>query len=292
MKVKLTTDEKIFNFINYILLTVFAIMFLYPIVYVFSASLSNPFLLETGQITLLPKGINFHSFIAAATTKGIWRAYANSIFITVVGTFVNMLFTVTGAYVLSKDDLPFRKFFVMMVVVTMWFDPGMIPKYINFRSLGMLNTYTGVIVGFAINTFNVIILKSFFESVPKSLEESARIDGASPFKIMTNIYLPLSGSALTTVSLFYAISRWNGYFWSMVLLQDNNKAPLQVFLKKLIIENNAGGEGTQLVTAETLASPQSTIYAIIVLSLIPMLILYPFIQKFFKKGVTVGAVKG
>lgn len=292
MKVKLTTDEKVFNFVNYTLLIVFAIIFLYPIVYVFSASFSNPFALETGQVTLLPKGFTIQSFIAAATTKGIWRAYANSIFITVVGTIVNMLFTVTGAYVLSKEDLPFRKFFVMMVVVTMWFDPGMIPRYLNFKSFGLLNTYTGVILGFAVNTFNVIILKSFFESVPKSLEESARIDGAGPFRIMMNIYLPLSGSALTTVSLFYAISRWNGYFWSMVILQDNDKAPLQVFLKKLIVENAVGGEGNQIVTPETLASPQSTIYAIIVLSLIPMLILYPFIQKFFKKGVTVGAVKG
>ncbi|WP_066901335.1 carbohydrate ABC transporter permease [Streptobacillus notomytis] len=292
MKIRMSTDEKVFNVINYFLLTVFAIIFLYPIVYVFSASFSNPFLLETGQVTLFPKGFTLSSFIAAFKTTGIWRAYANTIFITVVGTFVNMLFTISGAYVLSKPDLKFRKAIIMLVIITMWFDPGIIPKYLNFRDLGMINSYTGVIVGFAINTFNVIILKSFFESVPRSLEESARIDGASQFRIMTNIYLPLSTSAITTVSLFYAISRWNGYFWTMILLRDDAKAPLQVFVKKLIVDKMSSGEAAQLITPESLTSPQSIIYAIIVISILPMLIAYPFIQRFFRKGVTLGAVKG
>lgn len=283
MKIKTGIDEKIFYTINYILLAVFALMFLYPIVYVFSASVSKPYFIETGAVTLLPKGFNFEAFKNAAAIPGIWRAYANSIFITVVGTAVSMMFTISGAYVLSKPELKFRKIIVILVVVTMWFDPGMIPKYLNFRDLGLINSYTGIILGFAINTFNVIILKTFFEAVPKSLEESARIDGASHFKIMTHIYLPLSTSAITTVSLFYAISRWNGYFWSMVLLTDDAKAPLQVFLKKLIVEKNMAGEATQLITPESLTSPQTIIYAVIVLSLIPILLIYPFIQKFFKK---------
>ncbi|MGL5935351.1 MAG: carbohydrate ABC transporter permease, partial [Cetobacterium sp.] len=135
------------------------------------------------------------------------------------------------------------------------------------------------------------ILKSFFEAVPKSLEESARIDGATQWQIMTKIYLPLSTSALTTVSLFYAISRWNGYFWTMVLLTDDSKVPLQVFLKKLIVEKNMAGEAAQIITPESLTSPQSIIYAVIVLSIVPIMIIYPFIQKFFRKGVTLGAVK-
>ena len=223
--------------------------------------------------------------------EGIWLAYWNSIIITVFGTIVNMFFTVSGAYVLSKPDLKFKKFWMFLVIITMWFDPGRIPKYLNFRDLGMINSYTGIILGFAINTFNVIILKSFFEAIPKSLEESARIDGASQFQIMTKIYLPLSGSALTTVSLFYAVSRWNGYFWTMVLLIDDKKAPLQVFLKKLIIEKDMAGEASQMITMESLTSPQTVIYAVIALSLIPILTVYPFIQKFFKKGVTLGAVK-
>ena len=292
MKIRKGIDEKIFYTLNYILLTIFAVMFLYPIVYVFSASFSKPYFIEIGAVTLFPKGFNFEAFKSAAAIPGIWRAYGNSIFITVVGTIVSMLFTITGAYVLSKPELKFRKVVIILVVITMWFDPGMIPKYLNFRDLGLINSYSGVIVGFAINTFNVIILKTFFESVPKSLEESARIDGASHFKIMTHIYLPLSTSAITTVSLFYAISRWNGYFWTMVLLTDDKKAPLQVFLKKLIVEKSMAGEASQLITPESLTSPQTIIYAVIVLSLVPILLIYPFIQKFFKKGVAIGAVKG
>ena len=292
MKIRKGIDEKIFYTLNYILLTIFAVMFLYPIVYVFSASFSKPYFIEIGAVTLFPKGFNFEAFKSAAAIPGIWRAYGNSIFITVVGTAVSMLFTITGAYVLSKPELKFRKIAIILVVITMWFDPGMIPKYLNFRDLGLINSYSGVILGFAINTFNVIILKTFFESVPKSLEESARIDGASHFKIMTHIYLPLSTSAITTVSLFYAISRWNGYFWTMVLLTDDKKAPLQVFLKKLIVEKSMAGEASQLITPESLTSPQTIIYAVIVLSLVPILLIYPFIQKFFKKGVAIGAVKG
>lgn len=292
MKISMGTDEKIFCMINYILLAIFTVIFLYPIVYVFSASISNPYLVESGSVLLFPKGFSFNSFISAMKMAGIWRAYGNSVFITIVGTMVNMFFTISGAYVLSKPELKFRKLLTFIVIVTMWFDPGIIPRYLNFRDLGLINTYTGIILGFAINTFNVIILKSFFEAVPRSLEESARIDGASQFQIMTKIYLPLSTSALTTISLFYAVSRWNGYFWSMVLLTDDSKAPLQVFLKKLIVEKDMAGEATQMITPESLTSPQTIIYAVIALSLIPILILYPFIQKFFKKGVTLGAVKG
>ena len=290
-KIKRSKDEKIFDFINYSLLAIFGIMFIYPIIYVFSASVTKPYLLEIGEMYLLPKGISMASFKAAMSLDGIWLAYANSIFITVVGTAVSMFFTITGAYVLSKPELKFRKILTLMVVVTMWVDPGMIPRYLNFRDLGLINSYTSVIVGFAVNTFNVIILKSFFEAVPKSLEESARIDGATQWQIMTKIYLPLSTSALTTVSLFYAISRWNGYFWTMVLLTDDSKVPLQVFLKKLIVEKNMAGEAAQIITPESLTSPQSIIYAVIVLSIVPIMIIYPFIQKFFRKGVTLGAVK-
>ena len=291
-KIKMELDEKIFNIANYILLIVFACIFIYPIIYVFSAAMSKPYFVESGAVTLFPKGFTFESFKSAMALTGMWRAYGNSIFITVAGTVVSMFFTITGAYVLSKPELKYRKLLTMLVIMTMWFDPGIIPRYLNFRDLHLINSYTGVILGFAVNTFNVIILKSFFEAVPKALEESAKIDGASQLQIMTKIYLPLSTSALTTVSLFYAVSRWNGYFWTMVLLIDDSKAPLQVFLKKLIIEKDMAGEASQLITMSSPTSPQTIIYAVIALSLIPILIVYPFIQKFFRKGVTLGAVKG
>lgn len=291
-KIKKPFDEKAFQFINSLLLIVLAIMFLYPIVYVFSASLSKPMFVETGVVKLLSKGFSFDSLIAAAKMNGIWRAYGNTIFITVVGTFISLVLTILGAYVLSKPYLKYRKILTLFVIVTMWFDPGIIPRYLNFRDLGLINSYSAVLIGFAINTFNVIILRSFFESIPSSLEESAKIDGANEFQILKNIYLPLSKSALTTVGLFYAVSKWNGYFWTMILLTDESKAPLQVFLSRLIFQRNSAGEAAQIVTNSTTVSPLTTIYSVIVLSIIPMLILYPFIQKYFKKGVMVGAVKG
>lgn len=290
-KIALGMDEKIFDFVNYTLLTVLGIIFIYPVLFVFSASVSNPYLLQIGDIFMFPKGFNIEAFKSAAKMEGIWLAYGNTIFITVAGTLTSMLFTVTGAYVLSKPYLKYRKFFLMAIVVTMWFDPGMIPRYLNFRSLGMVNSYSSIILGFALNTFNVIILKSFFESVPVSLEESAKIDGASQWQIMRKIYLPLSKAALTTVALFYAITKWNGYFWTMVLLVDDKKAPLQVFLKKMIVDKNMAGESAQMITRESLTSPETIIYAVIVISIVPILVMYPFIQKFFKKGVTLGAVK-
>ena len=162
-KIKVGMDEKIFYIANYILLTIFAIMFLYPIVYVFSAAVSNPYLVETGSVVLFPKGFNFNSFISAMHMAGIWRAYGNSIFITFFGTIVSMFFTLAGAYVLSKPELKFRKFFTMMVVVTMWFDPGMIPKYLNLRDLGLINSYSGIIFGIEMLHQFLLILQVILE---------------------------------------------------------------------------------------------------------------------------------
>lgn len=290
-KIKARLDERVFNIANVILLCIFSILFLYPIIYVFSASVSNPYMVEMGEVFLFPKGFNLDSIIAASKLELFWISYLNTIYITFFGTIVSMIFTISGAYALSKKELKFRSFWIIAVVITMWFDPGMIPRFLNFRDLNMINKYSSVILGFAINTFNVIILKSFFEAVPKALEESARIDGANQLQILFKIFIPLSSSAITTVSLFYAASRWNGYFWTMLLLTDERKSPIQVFLKKLIVDRSNVSEATQLLTSTDTTSPTTIIYAVIVLSIIPILIAYPFIQRFFKKGVNIGAVK-
>ncbi len=196
------------------------------------------------------------------------------------------------AYALSKERLPLRKFFTLMAIFTMWFNAGMIPLYMTFRDFNLLNTRTAIILGFAVNTYNLIIMKSFFEQVPKSLEEAAFIDGANNLKIFARIFLPLSKPALATVGMFYAVTRWNGYFWAMNLLQDDNKVPLQVLLKKLIVDRVANETEAAIVTADSLASPTTVIYAIIIIAIIPMMVAYPFVQKYFKKGATIGAVKG
>lgn len=288
---KIAADEKIFNFINTILLTIFIIMIIYPLIYIFSASVSDPIAVESGSVILFPKDMRWNSYIEAFNIRGFWMAYANTFFYTIGGVMINMLFTATGAYVLSKKRLKYRRFLTLMLVVTMWFDPGIIPKYLNFRDLGLIDTRVAPIIGFAVNTFNLIILKTFFESIPESLEEAAKIDGASDFMIFTKVFLPLSKTGLITVSLFYAVSRWNGYFWMMVLLNSEDKIPLQVLLRTLIIQRDSIGEETATMIGNAMTSPQTVIYAVIVLSMAPMLVAYPFIQKYFKKGVTVGAVK-
>lgn len=288
----LTKNEKIFSFIMSVLGIIITVFSLYPIFYVLIASVSRPFFVENGDVMFWFKDFTVESYKQAFMKDGIWMAYGNTIFYTVAGVAANMFFTTTMAYALSKTRLAFRKFFTFLTVFTMWFNAGMIPLYMTFVELKLLDTRTAVILGFAINTYNLIILKSFFEQVPKSLEEAAFIDGASNLKILYHIYLPLSKPALATVGMFYGVSRWNGYFWAMNLLKDDNKVPLQVLLKKLIVDRVANETEAGIVTVDSLASPTTVIYAIIILAIIPMAVAYPFVQKYFKKGATVGSVKG
>ena len=190
-----------------------------------------------------------------------------------------------------KEDL-FRKFFTLLAVFTMWFSAGIIPMYMTFRDFNLLDTRIAIIFGFSISTYNMIILKSFFEQVPASLEEAAFIDGASDFRIFAQVYLPLSKPSLATVALFYAVNRWNGYFWPMNLLTSDEKVPLQVLLKKLLVDRTANEMESAIITAQSLTSQTTVIYALIILAIIPMAIAYPFIQKYFKSGITLGANKG
>jgi putative aldouronate transport system permease protein len=290
---KKSKGELIFSIVNKLVLGIIALVTLYPFVYVLSASISNGEAVAAGQVLLLPKNINFSAYGKVMEFRGLWVAYGNTIFYAVVGTATCMFFSVTGAYALSKHRLMGRKFFTIMVTLTMWFKAGTVPEFLNFRSLGLYNTRAVPIIGFAIVAFNVIILKTYFESVPESLEESASIDGANDLRILASIYLPLSKAGLATVALFYAISKWNGFFWSMILLRDENKVPLQVLLRKMIIEMNATSEFSDAVEMARLGySVETVVYATIIISIIPMVVVYPFVQKYFTKGTMVGAVKG
>ncbi|MEG2584181.1 MAG: carbohydrate ABC transporter permease, partial [Oscillospiraceae bacterium] len=233
---KTTFMEKVFGAVNYFLLSLVVLITLYPLVYVFSASISSSSAVISGEVILFPKEVTLDAYRSVLSEPNIWTAYANTIFYTVVGTAVSMLFTILGAYALSKKRLCGRTFFSFFIAFTMWFNAGIIPLYLTFRDYGLLNTRTGIILGFACNTFNVILLRTFFQSIPDALEEAANIDGANDWEILFKVYLPLSLPSLATVGLFYAVSRWNGYFWSMILLTDDMKIPLQVLLKKMIVE--------------------------------------------------------
>ena len=275
------TGEKIFNVTMIIVGILISLVVLYPIYYALIASLSKPLYVENGSVMFSIKHFTLESYKQAIAKPGIWMAYANTIFYTVVGVAVNMFFTTTMAYALSKKRLVCRKFFTLVAIFTMWFNAGIIPTYLNFKDFGLLNTRTAIILGFAIHT-----------SVPMELEEAAFIDGANHFTIFYKIFLPLSKPALATVGLFYAVNRWNSYFWAMQLLTDDTKAPLQVMLKKMIVDRVANASDAALVTAESLSSPTTVIYAVIIIAIIPMLVVFPFVQKYFKSGLTVGGVKG
>ena len=284
--------ERVFNAVMIVLGIVITFIALYPIYYVLISSFSKPFFVENGDVLLKIKEFTTASYEAVFKRDGLWTSYGNAIFYTVFGLMANMFFTTTMAYALSKKYLMGRKLLTLFTVFTMWFIAGIIPTYMNFNNLGLLDTRTAIIFGFAIETYNLIIMKSFFEQVPEALEEAAFIDGAGHFRVFWNIYLPLSKPALATVGLFYGISRWNGYFWAMQLLKDDNKIPLQVFLKKLIVERVSNPSDAAIVTKASLTSPTTQVYALIILAIVPMIVVFPFIQRYFKTGLTVGGVKG
>lgn len=286
-----TRGEKIFSGCNYILMAFVAAITLFPVVYVLSASISAPWDVETGRVVLLPKNITFASYREILMDSDIWLAYGNSIFYTIAGTAVNLAVTISGAYPLSKRQFSGRKVMTFFLIFSMWFNAGMIPIYLNIRDLGLYNTRTAILVAFACSAFNLILLRTAFESVPASLDEAARMDGSSELTILTRIYLPISKASLAAVGLFYGVSRWNGYFWTMVLLKDDSKIPLQVLLKKLIVEASSADEFANFVTPTSVTSSTTLIYTTIVVAMVPMMLVYPFIQKYFVQGVTLGAVK-
>ncbi len=288
-----TRGEKIFYFINTCLLILLTALIVYPVIYVISASLSSREAILTGKVFLFPKDFNIDAYKYVFSDKQIWISYLNSFYYTIVGTFVCMLITVFGAYPLSREKLPGKKILIFLAVLTMWLAPGLIPRYLTFRDFGLINTRTSMIIGFACNTFNFVLLRNFFLSIPQSMEEAAEIDGAGQWRILFQIYIPLSLPAMATISLFYAVEKWNGYFWSMILLNDSNLIPLQVVIKKMIVDLQGITEKIGSVDDGLYNFSQETVvYASIVVSALPMLLLYPFIQKFFVKGVMVGAVKG
>ena len=293
-KMKRTTGEKIFVGVNGLLLLCFAIACLYPLIYVLSASLSSVSAVMKGEVWLFPKGVNLGAYREVLDNKMIWSGYGNAIFITFFGTIFSTFMVMLGAYPLSKKRLVGRKGLNFAVALTLWFGGGMIPAYLNFVDLGLLNTRFAIIIS-AVSTYHVIIMRTFFMSIPESLEESAFLDGASSWKIFTKIYIPLSKPCIATIALMVMIGHWNSYIWPLLLIRKDELQPLQVVLKKIILDTTFGA-GSQAVETMTDSIQNYTsdmmVYATIVVSMIPMLCIYPFAQKYFKDGIMLGAVKG
>jgi len=282
--------DKMFVILNMFLIGVFTISALYPFIYIAAVSFSSGFQAAAGNVVLTPIESTLAAYKYTLSRPEFWISYKNTFIYTIGGTLTSLAFIIPGAYALSRKQLFGRRFWNLLVAFTMWFNAGLIPFYLNMRDLGLLDSYIGIIIGFAVNGFNIILLRNFFEAVPQSFEEAARMDGASEFQILWKVYMPLAKPAIATVALFCVVSRWNGFFWAMVLLQDRDKVPLQVFLRHVITELQDTEEfSSTLIDAaysfETVSS------AIIVCSIIPVLIFYPFLQKYFNKGIMLGGVK-
>jgi putative aldouronate transport system permease protein len=281
--------EKIFNVFNYTLLAIIAFATLYPVIYVVSASLSSPQAVLGGKVVFGPVDLTFDSYKKLLTNMDIYRAYANTIYYTVVGTLISIILEVLMAYPLSKKRLFGRSAISKGLAFSMWISAGMIPTYLVIKNLGMLNSSLGIMIPFACTAYHIILLRTFFQSVPEAFEEYAKVEGANDLKVLTEIYLPLSKAAIATVILYIAVGKWNSYFWAMTLLRDDRKMPLQVVLKNMIITMTESAFGDNMSTA---MSQETMVYATMVIAMVPMLILYPFIQKYFVKGVMIGGVKG
>ena len=295
MKRRLEVSELIFKIISYLFLTLFALCCLYPFVYAISAAISGRSYVEYNQIILFPKGVQFEAFKSMFTNNLFWNAYSNTLFLTFYGTIWSLAYSILGAYALSKKRLLFRKFFNFFLVFTMWFSAGLVPQYLNYIKTGKILDSMGitddkwlVVIAMGMAAMNIILLRNAFEGVPSEIEEAAIVDGATEFQVLKNVYIPMSKSTIATVALFFAISRWNGYFWARQMISDSNEHPLQVFVR-LQLEKYTDSE-VMAGWNESYAS-DSVIYALIVCSIVPILIIYPFIQKYFAKGTNVGGVK-
>ena len=289
---KISKTEKVFNIIVTVFMIIMGFVCLYPLIYVFSASISSVDDVLAGNVVLLPKNITLAAYKKVFEEGSIGLGFRNAIFYTVVGTIIQLVITTLGAYPLSKRRLKGRKFFNLMVVITMWFNGGLIATYLTFVEYGLINNIWGLLIGFACAATQVIILRTFFESVPAELEEAAKIDGAGQWCTLFKIYLPTSKAVYATIGLMYAIGRWNGYVWPMILLDREELMPLQVILKKIIVDTTFSGSVGADADATANYSSQMIVYAVIVVSALPLILLYPFIQKYFKKGMMLGAVKG
>lgn len=310
-------SELIFKIIAYVFLIIFAVMCVYPFIYAISSSFSTAEYVDGGDIVLWPMGWQTDAYRYILTDNTFWISYSNTLFMAFIGTLWCMIYTMLGAYALSKKRLIGRRAFNFFLVFTMWFSAGVVPQYLNYQATGnILASLTGttyanmdqkwlIIIAMGMNAQNVILLRNAFEGVPAEIEEAARIDGATEMQILFKVYIPMSKATIATVALFFGISRWNGYFWAMRMMPDQQFSwPVQVYIRDFIdIRTDLGGktpaEGDDWVTYlasnpdydSNIVGVMSVVYAMVICAVIPILCIYPFIQKYFAKGVNMGGVK-
>lgn len=292
MKIKKSKGERAFQVFNYAFLLLIMLVCLYPVWYVAVASFSNSnALTQHSGLLFRPIGFSIDAYKKVFQNPMIGKGYLNTLFILIIGVFLDLVMTSLGAYFLSRKRVMFKKPIMLFLVFTMFFSGGMIPFYINLKELHLTNTLWGLIIPFMITTSNLIILRTSFESIPESLIEAAQIDGAGHIRILTTIVLPLSKAMLAVMVLYYGVSIWNSWFWASAILRNREMYPLQIILREILLSNDTSSMTAGASATDTEAIGMTIKYATIMVATVPILCVYPFLQKYFTKGTMVGAVK-
>lgn len=291
---KLSAGDRVFTIVNAVIMILVCIVVVYPLYYVLLASVTDPVVVNSGKLLFYPEAWYTEGYKTTFEYEPIWVAYKNTILYTLVGTVISLVCTIPAGYALSRKDLVGRRPLMFLFTFTMFFNGGMIPLFLTIKQLGIYNTIWAMVLPVAVSAYNLIVCRSFFDSgVPTELLEAAKIDGCSDFGFFFKIAIPLSKTIIAVMALFYATAMWNQFFNALMYLADDDKMPLQVVLRNLVLMNQAnqmGSSGSELVTKQKLAEQLK--YCVVVVSAFPLLCVYPFLQKYFAKGVTIGAVKG
>lgn len=285
----------VFNVFNFTVLSLIMLSVLYPLYFIVIASFSDPTQIYAGKVLLIPKDITFEGYRRVFSDQYIWIGYMNSIFYTTLGTLINLVLTLTAGFCLSRKKLFGRHLIMLLLIITMYFDGGLIPKYLLMQNLKLLDTVWAMVIPNAVSVFNILIARTFFvSSVPEVMIEAARIDGCDDFRLFFRIVLPTSQALIAVLTIFYAVGHWNSYFDALIYLRNQKLYPLQMVLRKILIQNEASASMLDDVYSyvEKQRITEIVKYAVIMVASVPMLILYPFLQKYFVKGVMIGAIKG
>jgi putative aldouronate transport system permease protein len=288
-----SVSSKVLDLVVHVTMLLVAAACLVPLLNILAYSFSTTHSIAKGGITLLPKEFSWAGYEAVLRDSLIPRSFLNAVIITAGGTALNTAMTILTAYPLSKRHLPFRKYYLILIIATMFFSGGLIPSFILVKSLGMYNTYWALILPSALSVWNVMIMMSFFRSFPVELEESAKLDGAGDLAVIAKIIIPLSMAPIVTIALFYAVGHWNSYFQALIYLRDVKKFPLQLLLREIVLDQQMAADlATRTGMDEKPVSSESVKYSTLVISIVPMLIVYPYIQRYFVKGIMIGSLKG
>ncbi|GGD61663.1 carbohydrate ABC transporter permease [Paenibacillus nasutitermitis] len=292
--VHMTFGEKMFQYVLLIFIVLICGVMIYPFIHMLAVSFSTPIEAIRPGLHLIPLEFSLDAYKQAFASQQIWIGFGNTIFRTVVGTLLGLFFMSITAYPLAKKQLPHRKWFTLLIVFTMFFQGGLIPTYLLIKNIGLINTQWVYILAppFLISTFSLIILRNFFMNIPSELEDSAKIDGANEVRILFSLVIPLSKPILATVGLWLAVSHWNAWFDGLLYIQDTTKMLLQIYLRRLVIDNSQNEMSMIMDQMAGDVVPESIKAAVLMIATIPILLVYPFLQKYFVKGIFIGSLKG